>query len=179
MTTEEREANFESVFKANYKRLFSFAAYTIGDAEQARDVVGDVFERAWQSYTSVRLDDIDNYLFLSVRNKCLDVIRHQRVERNFAEKVKAQAEWTSAEWNEYDERLDKIIDLIAAMPPQTRFIMEQCYLQENTYKGVAEITGLSQSGVKKHIMKGLDTIRNYFLVNYKKGQGPKHKSERI
>lgn len=29
--------------------------------------------------------------------------------------------------------------------------------------------GLSESGVRKHIMKGLNTIRSYFSIKYKKG----------
>lgn len=31
------------------------------------------------------------------------------------------------------------------------------------------MTGLSESGVRKQIMKGLDTIRSFFSVKYKKG----------
>jgi len=179
MTSEERDTNFETIFKSNYQRLFSYATYMIGEAEQARDAVADVFEHAWSSYATVRLDDIDNYLFLCTRNRCLDALRHRQVMHDFSQKCLGQAEMTIAEWDEYDERLDKIMAIIDQMPAKTRFIMQQCYLQENTYKDVGEITGLSQSGVKKHIMKGLDIIRNYFLVNYKKGQGLNHKTGRI
>lgn len=59
--------------------------------------------------------------------------------------------------------------LIENMPPTTRLVMEQCYLYKKKYKDVAEMTGLSESGVRKQIMKGLDTIRSFFSVKYKKG----------
>lgn len=179
MTKEERDYNFESIFKDNYQRLFSYAVCMTNDAEQAKDLVSDVFEQLWTTYASVRLDSIDSWLFLCVRNKCLDFFRHQKTVRDYVQTRVSAVATTLTEWEEYDERLDTINALIKKMPPQTKFAMEQCYLMENTYKDVGEIMGLSQSGVKKHIMKGLEIIRNHFLVNYKKGQGPKNNAKRI
>lgn len=179
MTTEERDSNFEQIFKGHYQSLFSYALFMTEDAEQAKDTVNDVFERLWRVYASVRLDGIGNWLFMCVRNKCLDFLRRQQMARGFAQSKLEACDETISEWEEHDERLDTILALIGSMPPQTRFVMEQCYLQERTYKEVGELLGMSQSGVKKHIMKGLETIRNYFSVNYKKGQGPKTPVKRI
>lgn len=56
-----------------------------------------------------------------------------------------------------------------AMPPRTKFIIEQCYFENKKYDEVAEILGLSCDGIRKNIMKGLALLRNAFSVNYKKG----------
>lgn len=178
MTAKERDLHFECLFKDNYQRLYTYATFMIGDAEHARDLLGDVFERLWKSYLTVEIESAADWLFLCTRNKCIDSIRHQQVRRDYAESIKQQVTDIS-EWETYDERLDIINKLIKEMPAQTKFAMEQCYLMERTYKEVGGIMGLSESGVKKHIMKGLQIIREYFSVKYKKGQGLKHKSKRI
>lgn len=172
MTAKERDLHFESLFKDNYPRLYTYATFMIGDAEHARDLLNDVFERLWKSYLTVNIENVTDWLFLCTRNKCIDTIRHQQVKRDYAETIRLQSTDISA-WEAYDERLDIINKLIKDMPAQTRFAMEQCYLMERTYKEVGISMGLSESGVKKHIMKGLRIIREHFSVKYKKGQGLK------
>ena len=66
-----------------------------------------------------------------------------------------------------------IEQVMEAMPPRTKFIIEQCYFENKKYDEVAEILGLSRDGIRKTIMKGLALLRNAFSVNYKKGQGTK------
>lgn len=65
--------------------------------------------------------------------------------------------------------LKKISELIHDMPQRTQFVLKQCYYEEKTYKEVAQMLDISTNGVKMHIMKGLETIRKYFGVKYKKG----------
>ena len=75
--------------------------------------------------------------------------------------------------DEEDERIAVIEQVMEAMPPRTKFIIEQCYFENKKYDEVAEILGLSRDGIRKNIMKGLALLRNAFSVNYKKGQGTK------
>ena len=70
---------------------------------------------------------------------------------------------------ESEERIKMIMAIIDKLPPLTQKVMELCYIEKKRYRETAEILGLSESGVRKHIMKGLDTIRKHFSVRYKKG----------
>jgi RNA polymerase sigma-70 factor (ECF subfamily) len=78
-------------------------------------------------------------------------------------------EWNDEEHQESEERIAAIMKLIDEMQEPTHTIMEQCYLYKKKYKEVAQMVGLTESGVRKHIMKGLDKIRAFFNVKYKKG----------
>lgn len=78
-------------------------------------------------------------------------------------------EWNDDDWRESEARIVTIMRLIEEMPSLTRTVMEQCYVYKKMYREVAQLTGLSESGVRKHVMKGLNIIREHFSVKYKKG----------
>lgn len=110
-------------------------------------------------------------MYTHLQRLCIDYLRKQeRTENNKQSYLSEVRNWNGAEEREKEERIKTIMRLIEQMPPQTRSIMEQCYLEKKTYREVALLTGLTESGVRKHIMKGLNTIREYFSVNYKKGE---------
>lgn len=171
MTKTERNNNFELIFKKNYKQLYLYSSYIINDFEAAKDVVSDIFCKLWNEYANVDLDKIDSYLFLAVRNKSFDFLRHKKVVNSYVETyIKEINICNSNSLKVYNEKLDHIYDLINKMPSKTRFVIEQCYLGDKTYKEVAAILEISTSSIKKHIMIGLKIIRNDFMVNYKKGK---------
>ena len=119
----------------------------------------------------MQMDTALTYMYTHLQRLCIDYLRKQeRTENNKQSYLSEIRNWNGAEECEKEERIKTIMRLIEQMPPQTRSIMEQCYLEKKTYREVALLTGLTESGVRKHIMKGLNTIREYFSVNYKKGK---------
>ena len=79
-------------------------------------------------------------------------------------------EWNDDERRESEQRIATIMELIARMPALTRTVMEKCYIEKKLYREVAQEVNLTESGVRKHVMKGLDIIRRFFSVKYKKRQ---------
>ena len=67
-------------------------------------------------------------------------------------------------WQFMEERMDEIGAVIDTMPSKTRFVLEQCYFEEHTYKEVAEMLDISTNGVKKHIMKAFSMLRSHFQI---------------
>ena len=125
----------------------------------------------WERIENMQMDTALTYMYTHLQRLCIDYLRKQeRTENNKQSYLSEVRNWNGAEEREKEERIKTIMRLIEQMPPQTRSIMEQCYLEKKTYREVALLTGLTESGVRKHIMKGLNTIREYFSVNYKKGE---------
>lgn len=63
-----------------------------------------------------------------------------------------------------DDRITEIGKVIDAMPSKTRFVIEQCYLEQHTYKEVAEMLDITTDGVKKHVVKAFSLLRNHFHI---------------
>ncbi|HCC87224.1 MAG TPA: hypothetical protein DEQ17_03050 [Prevotella sp.] len=72
---KKRLAEFERLYKDNYSRLFYCSFDIVGDEEWAKDIVGDVFSRAWDDFSRLRNTNIPSYLFVMVRNRSIDHVR--------------------------------------------------------------------------------------------------------
>lgn len=167
--SRQKEQLYEEIFRRNYKRLYLYATCILDCGETARDIVGDVFATLWENYDFDSKPNIDSYLFSAVRNKCYDAMRHQRVVEGYEDIAKMDEPCDEDEWSVYEERLQSILRIIHSMPPQMQTVFRMCYLENKSYKEVAADLGISESGVKKHIVKGLARLREYFNINYKKG----------
>lgn len=171
MRVSKKESLFQELFTTNYSRLYYAALYFVNDAETAKDLVNDVFAKLWEGFDGDTEIYTTAYLIANVRNLCIDYLRHSEVEIRYAQLyVKLHSEGLLAEDDEKDERLDRIYKVIESMPARTRFVLDQCYFENKKYAEVAEILGITTDGVRKHIMKALEMLRNEFSVNYKKGQ---------
>lgn len=163
--------NFENFFRENYARFYYYALRFIPEEEACKDLVSDTFSFMWERIENMQMDTALTYMYTHLQRLCIDYLRKQeRTENNKQSYLSEVRNWNGAEEREKEERIKTIMRLIEQMPPQTRSIMEQCYLEKKTYREVALLAGLTESGVRKHIMKGLNTIREYFSVNYKKGE---------
>lgn len=165
-----KEQIFEIFFRDNYTRLYYYALHFISDSEVCKDIVSDAFRHLWEKDELLVPETILSYMFIRIRNLCIDYIRHSQVEMSYVKDyLDIVAEMDDESWTETEARIQKIMQIIGSLPEMTKLIMEQNYLNQKKYKEIAEMVGISESGVRKHVMKGLEMIRKEFSVNYKKG----------
>ena len=176
---EEKENNqsdalkdkFETLFKENYSCLYYYALHFIPDSEICKDLVSDTFHFIWENIETLRMETAKVYMYTHLQRLCIDYLRRLGMAVSKTDSYLAMLrEWNENDWRESEERIQNIMCLIKQMPTLTRTVMEQCYIYKKKYVEVAEFTGLSESGVRKHVMKGLNIIRRYFSVKYKKRQ---------
>ncbi len=168
---KEKGKVYEDFFKEHYTHLYYFALHFVSDTEVARDVVSDAFRSLWEKIDAINYDTMMSYMLTCVRNLCIDHIRHEETKCVYINSYESLAsELDADDWREMENRCSDVMREMDLLPEKTKFIMEQNYLYKKKYKEIAEMTGLTESGVRKQIMKGLDIIRSKFSVKYKKGQ---------
>ena len=156
---------FERMYKENYIRLFYYAFRFLTDEEACKDVVNDVFEKAWQQFDELKTETASAYLYAQVRSRCIDRLRHQQVEEQYVELYRALSEDVfEIRADEREERLARIERTIASLTDPTKTILKECYYENKKYQEVADEFGISVSGVKKHIMKALRLLREEFGI---------------
>lgn len=156
---------FERMYKENYARLYYYAFRFLTDEEACKDVVNDVFEKVWQQFDELKAETSSAFLYTQVRNRCIDRLRHQQVEEQYAELYRALSEDVSEiRADEREERLARIEKTIANLTDPTKTILKQCYYENKKYQEVADEFGISVSGVKKHIVKALKLLREEFGI---------------
>ena len=163
---------FEHVFKAHYHGLFRYAYSFLESEDAAEDVIQDVFVSLWESHTHITIQK--PYLYKSIRNRCLDVLKSVHVRKTWAKDkrqaaVEADRLAESAEEHVTTNELGLHIDRILAELPEKRreiFIMSRHL--GFTYREIAETLGVSENHVKKQMSKALALFRTrlqLFLVS--------------
>ena len=143
-----KTSRFEQLYKENYARLYYYAFRFITDEEVCKDIVNDVFEKAWLHFEDLKPDTATAYLYVQTRNRCIDHLRHRQVEEQYAD--------------EMEERVQRIEKCIEQLKDPTKTILKECYFDNKKYQEVAEEFGITIHGIKKHIMKALRLLREEF-----------------
>lgn len=158
---------FDNMFRLHYRRLLLFALQYIGEEQDCRDIVSMAFEQLWKMRTDIAEATVRQWLYTSVRNGCIDHIRHRRHKLQYVEYCKKLADVVSDtdKLAESDEREKLVSMALDRLDGQTRSVVELCYLHQMKYKDVAEKLGITQNTVRKRMIKALKLIRNINVDN--------------
>lgn len=150
---------YENLFRELFKPLCSFAYKYIGDFEESRNLVHEVFIIVWEKYESLPADtNFKSYLFTAVRNRSLNYLRDNKrhmsidkvAEDNFSEQN------TSIEATELEK---EISGAIQSLPEKCRQIFEMNRLDGLKYAEIADKLGLSVKTVEAQMSKALAVMR--------------------
>ena len=154
---------FEELFRTNYSRLFYCALDFVEDAETAKDLVSDLFSDAWPRYSELKNENIEAYLYRSIRNRSLNYLKHREVVNRYQETYLAEKEYLITDDPALHEARLKLIETtMETLTPQTRNIFEQCYFEGKKYQEMAEVLSVSVSAIHKHMNKAFATFRKAF-----------------
>ncbi len=155
--------DFEKLFREHYSQCYFLAFRMVGDEEVSRDIVSESFAALWNRRNEVEQAKLLGYLLVSVRNRAVNWLRQRNrmetVGTGVLERISDDGE---AQWLLREQRIAAVEEVIGQLPERTRHVLEQCYYFHRTYAEVADELGISVSGVKKHIIKALATLRQHF-----------------
>lgn len=82
------QAGSDEAYKMLYEEYFyalcSFATQYLNDFETAKDLVQDVLFELWtRKWHLSSITSVSAYLYQMVRNRCLDRLKHQKVEEKY------------------------------------------------------------------------------------------------
>lgn len=153
---------FGTIFKAQYPRLYYYALQLLKDAEASRDIVSEVFTRVWGDFDSYEQQTLPAFLLKTVRNKCLDHLRHNAVHAQYADYYLHAVDECYMNGEENVEQQKQVAEMLDLLPETTRHVLEECYLNHKKYREVAEEMNVCQETVKRHIMKALKLLREHY-----------------
>ncbi len=79
---------FENLFRQYYDDLCNYACSIIQNPDESEEVVQDVFLNLWDKRQKNNIHtSIKAYLYTSVRNHCLNRIKHQNVRHDYNDKL--------------------------------------------------------------------------------------------
>ena len=79
--TSGEKVAYTHIYKTYYLRVFRFAQKFLPNSEDAEDMTADSFVKLWNNRADMNnLDHVRAFLHTSVRNGCLDFLKHQKVK---------------------------------------------------------------------------------------------------
>lgn len=158
------EKKFETIYKTYYARLFYYSFQFLENEETAKDIVNDVFEKIWSQRNELKEETLCSFLYTLVRNRCLDYIRHKKVEQQYADLYEFVSVDDTEDYEIYESKMSRIERIISELEEPTKSIFTKCYYLNRKYSDVANEYNISSNGEKKHIMKVLRLIRKEFDI---------------
>ena len=165
------DAAFKEIYLRYDKPLYLYAYHKLGNKEESRDVVHDVF--AWLLANRSQLDlktTLSGYLYRSVLNKIYNLYKHNEVLRKYAEEGNRylDVESTGTDYLIREKDIMAMIEKeISAMPPGMRAVYELKSKKYLTAKEIAAELGVAESTVNtqlKRAMKHLKLNLKIFLL---------------
>jgi RNA polymerase sigma-70 factor (family 1) len=88
---------FKLIFTVLYPSICFFADKYLHDHDEAEDITQEVFIALWDQRGNFNsIDHIKTFLYIAVRNKCLNVLKHRRIKEQYAREQPADATHTTA-----------------------------------------------------------------------------------
>ena len=162
-----KDVNFELMYKTYFLPLCKYAERYVSE-EDAKHMVQDVFENLCKKRESnYNIEKLSSYLFWSVKNNCLDFLKHEKVKRGHNEHVLSIHEaddWLHPQENnplnilitqEVKCEIDQAMD---TLPEQERKVIE-LWFEELSYQEIAEKLGKSINTVDVQIRRAKAKLR--------------------
>ncbi|WP_165021445.1 RNA polymerase sigma-70 factor [Dysgonomonas sp. ZJ279] len=158
---EDCKDSFSVIFKKYYKDLVLYAGNIIRDQLFCEDVVQNILLTIWnERHTLIIETSLRAYLLTSVRNKCLDELRHRKIVRNYETQPYDNLQYNDTFdyilYSDLYQHLQRAIDML---PEKQREAFLLNRIQDVKYKDIAKQLNVSQRTVEDRISKALASLR--------------------
>jgi len=160
---EGDETAFEMTFKEYYQALCRYANSFLSDRDEAEEVVQSAFLGIWEKRSSIVVTiSLKAYLYQAIRNRCLNVIKHEKVKQQHAqhEAVMSVKHYEATSQTVLSNELEqKIYVAMQALPEQCRLVFKLSRFEELRYQEIADQLNISVKTVENQIGKALKIMR--------------------
>jgi len=154
---------FELIYN-RYKGLLYIHAYKmLRDGDEAKDVVQELFAKLYGKANTLCLKTtLSAYLYVSVRNRILDIIAHKRIKTDYLASLEDfvhQGVYTTDQLVREKELAFQIEKEVSLLPEKMRQIFEMSRNANLSHKEIAAQLDISDKTVKKQISNALKLIK--------------------
>jgi RNA polymerase sigma-70 factor (ECF subfamily) len=152
--------DIRSLYEQHRDRMLSLARFLLGDGEESRDVVSDVFASLLER-PSADVSHPASFLLITVRNRCLNLLSRKQMKER-VHKLLPIDEPTDDELPQ-DDQLEAMLRFIdTELTPKTRKVVHLRFEEHMTYRDIASHLGISEAAVYKHLAQAIRKLKQRF-----------------
>ena len=166
---EGNERAFAQYFKYYYPALIAFCKQFIYDEDKAKGIAQEAFVNLWVKRDAVeKATGIKSFLYTAAKSKCLNVLKHEKVVRNYQNKTLAEKERNlnlevlhALDFDSLSliELQETITYFISQLPEQTQLIYRMKRIEHKKNIEIAEALSISVKTVEAHMTRALAFLR--------------------
>jgi len=148
-------------------KLFRFALRFLGNEEEAKDVVQEVFIRVWNGREQMeQVQNWEAWCMRITKNLSLDRVRSlarkqtQPIEQSYDVRHESP---TPLESTEVMESMQRITQLIATLPEKQRQVIHLRDVEGYSYNEISEIMELDMNQVKVNLFRARNSVREKLI----------------
>jgi RNA polymerase sigma-70 factor (family 1) len=165
------EHAFTEIYNRYWKRVFAVAVKKLGDFDEAKEVVQEIFISLWERREKVVVEgELASYLSVSVKYKIINRLDKHYIRKNYIDNLPASAEVDNStqEWLDFEEVKERLAKLVSELPEKCRLVFVMSREQGLSHKQIAEEMNISEKTVEAHLSKATKTLRtglrSFFLT---------------
>ncbi len=154
---------FDYIFNYYYSGLCTFCLQYLNDKDAVEDLVQDFFVSLWMESSELHIKvSLKSFLFASVKNRCLDNLKHSKVREKYQNfilfgnnKGESSVDFYYAE----TELRQAIQASMAKLPPRCREIFELSRQNGLSNQEISDKLSISKRTVELQITNSLKILR--------------------
>lgn len=161
LAKQDYEAAYSKIFETYSKALVIAAHNILGNVDEAKDIVQELFIDLWNKRSLEKTDNLRGYLFQSIRYLCYRRRRNSQLEAlkksGFAEFQDSHMEPSITEKPEDQAALQKAINKLSH---KASAIIKLVFFEEIAPKQVAKQMGIAPNTVYAHVFTALRKLKD-------------------
>lgn len=164
ITKHDKEA-FRFLYEYYFTKIVLFAESYLYDEEEARDLVQDLFFHLWDHSEALHVTtSIKSYLFTSVRNRCLNILRDRKIRDEHNNKLFEAQLFSGTEDVVIDEEIQqRLQEALNSLPDKCREIILLKVVEGKKNKEIANQLNIAETTVKTQVQRAYRMLREKLI----------------
>ena len=150
--------------------MYRFAKRFVMSSDEAEDIVQDLMIKFWQKKEELStFGNLKSYAMKSVKNECLNRLKHHDVKMGFADFQIHRSELYQIETNNLK---DQILGFIRQLPEKQKTVIHLKDVEEYEISEIAKMLEMEENAVRINLMRARQKIKEQItkLMNYENRQ---------
>ena len=137
--------------------MYRFAKRFVTSSDEAEDVVQDLMMKFWQKKEELAtFGNLKSYALKSVKNECLNRLKHHDVKMGFADFQMHRSELYQVETNNLKEQ---IVGFINLLPEKQKAVIHLKDVEEYEVSEISVILEMEENAVRVNLMRARQKVK--------------------
>ena len=156
---------FKQLLLPLYPRLQRVALRLLGNAEDAEDMMQEVYMKLWNKRDALPdVKDVEAYCVTLTKNMCIDRLRMAEMEKADVDEVPTMLAATDDVEAQVERRdaVEQVKQIIGTLPEHQQQVITLRDMEDCSFEEIAEQTGLTAVNIRMLLSRARKTIRERF-----------------